>query len=132
MKKIFICLITLIISILIIGCGSDYTFSSGSTIRETNYFYEYEYGLFRGTYSFKKTISEEVTVQVKCDTNECDNSDDKYVMNIYCYLDGSEVFSRNVDIESSGTTTYTLSPGTYEFKFSAKKHSGSLAFIFGE
>lgn len=122
MKKLLKVSLILFIFIIFSGCAS-YVMSASSTEENTR-FNHYNFGAFKGTYTFRKSISQDSTIRIVTYTEIEDEV-------LYIRIkNGSEVVKELEVIKATNDTYYVdLEKGNYTFELSSDKvFKGELLF----
>ena len=123
MKKLLTISLILFIFMIFSGCGTSYAMAASST-EENSSFNHYKFGAFKGTYTFKKAMSEDTTIRIVTYTEIEDEV-------LYIRIKkGDEVVKELEVIKSTNDTYYIdLVKGNYTFELdSAKVFKGELLF----
>lgn len=123
MKKLLTISLILFIFIMFSGCGTSYVMAASST-EENSSFNHYKFGAFKGTYTFKKSISEDSTIRIVTYTEIEDDV-------LYIRIKNGDEVVQELEVTKSTNNTYyiDLTKGNYKFELtSANVFKGELLF----
>lgn len=123
MKKLLTISLILFVFIMLSGCMPTYVMGASST-EENKSFNHYNFGAFKGTYTFKKSFSEDTTIRIVTYTETIDD-----VLYIRINKDGVVLYSIDVTKSTNDTYYFDLEKGNYKFEIeSANVFKGELLF----
>ena len=123
MKKLLTISLILFIFIMFSGCGTSYVMAASST-EENSSFNHYKFGAFKGTYTFKKSISEDSTIRIVTYTEIEDDV-------LYIRIKNGDEVVQELEVTRQTNNTYyiDLEKGNYKFELtSANVFKGELLF----
>ena len=123
MKKLLTISLILFIFMIFSGCGTSYAMAASST-EENSSFNHYKFGAFKGTYTFKKTMSEDTTIRIVTYTEIEDEV-------LYIRIKKGDELVQTIEVTKEKNNTYyiDLEKGSYKFELnSAKVFKGELLF----
>ena len=123
MKKLLTISLILFVFIVFSGCMPSYVMGASST-EENKSFNHYNFGAFKGTYTFKKSFSEDTRVRIVTYTETEDD-----VLYIRITKDNDVLHTIEVTKFTNNTYYFDLEKGNYKFEIeSANVFKGELLF----